>query len=178
MDIIACRNGYGIGIDISKEALRVAGVRPSVKSGELTLFAAGVYHMPIRDHSVDMVLNFFAPLATEEYGRVLKENGVLIMAIPAARHLWEMKEVLYDTPKENQVEDFALPGFTLLEEREVTSSFILEGQEKIHALFSMTPYYFRTPKEGRARLAALDTLAVTGRFHLLVYRKAGQTLDR
>lgn len=178
MEIVSSRGGCGVGIDISKEALRVGGVRPAVKSGTLTLFAAGVYHMPIGDTSVDMVLNFFAPLVREEYVRVLKPQGVLVMAIPAARHLWEMKEVLYDTPKENQVEDFALPGFTLLEEREVTSSFILEGQEKIHALFSMTPYYFRTPKEGRARLAALDTLAVTGRFHLLVYRKEGETLDR
>ena len=178
MEVIAPRGGTGVGIDISKEALRIAGARPSVKEGQLTLFAAGVYHMPIQGESVDMVLNFFAPLATEEYLRVMKSKGVLIMAIPGARHLWEMKEVLYSTPKENQVEDFALPGFELLEAEEVIAPFVLDTQEKIHALFSMTPYYFRTPKEGRERLATMTNLEVTGRFHLLVYRKASEGLDR
>ncbi len=173
MEVIAKRGGQGVGIDISKEALRVAGARPSVKAGQLALFAAGVYHMPVGDMCVDMVLNFFAPLAKEEYLRVLKPRGMFIMAIPAARLLWEMNEVLYSVPKENQVQDFTLPGFTLMEEREVTAPFVLEGQASIHALFSMTPYYFRTPKAGRERLASLTTLGVTGRFHLLVYRKEG-----
>ena len=171
MDVIAPMGGCGIGIDISREALKVAGARPSVKSGSLKLFAAGVYDMPIKDNSVDMVLNFFAPLATEEYLRVLKPNGIFIMAIPAAKHLWHLKEVLYDIPKENQVQDFTLTGFDLVSETKVTSHFTLTRQEDIQALFSMTPYYWRTPKAGRDRLAALSTLPCTGEFHLLVYRK-------
>lgn len=171
MDLISKKGGKGVGIDISREALRVAGARPSVKDGTLSLFVAGVYEMPIACESVDMVLNFFAPLATEEYARVLRPGGILVMAIPAARHLWALKEVLYDTPKENEVQDFALPHFTFLEEKRVTAPFTLTTGASIQALFSMTPYYFRTPKAGREKLSTLTSLSVTGEFHLLIYRK-------
>ncbi len=171
MTALAPRGVRGYGIDISREALQAAGRRGAVKSGHLLLFAAGVYDMPFAAASVDMVVNVFSPLAHEEYLRVLKEGGVLLMAIPAARHLWELKEVLYDTPKENEVADFALAGFTLLGETRVRCPMQLTGTEVIASLFSMTPYYYRTPAAGRARLAACTSLSVTADFHLLAYRK-------
>ncbi len=160
----------GYGIDISREALRCACQREAAKTGRLSLFVAGVYGMPFGDNSFDMVLNFFAPFADGEYRRVLKQNGVLIMAIPAAKHLWEMKSVLYDIPHENEVADFDIGGFTLTGEERVTIPMHLPSREMIHALFSMTPYYYRTPATGKARLEAYDTLDVTADFHLLVYR--------
>ncbi len=160
----------GYGIDISRDALKCACQRDAVKSGDLTLFSAGVYDMPFADKSFDMVLNFFAPFAGNEYKRILKEGGNLIMAIPAARHLWELKAILYDTPHENEVADFAIPGFTLLGEERVIVPMHLPTPEIIHALFSMTPYYYRTPQSGRDRLAALQEMNVTADFHLLSYQ--------
>ncbi len=159
------------GIDISKEALRAACRREAVKTGRLLLYAAGVYDMPFADASMDAVVNVFSPLAREEYLRVLKPNGTLHMAIPAARHLWELKEVLYDIPHENRVADFSLDGFTLIGNTRVTCPMQLPDAETIAALFSMTPYYYRTPQAGCARLAALSSLSVTADFHLLSYRK-------
>ncbi|MBQ4325205.1 MAG: methyltransferase domain-containing protein [Clostridia bacterium] len=169
---LASRGARGIGIDISKEALRAAGTRPSVKGGALTLLVAGVYDMPLSDGCADMVLNFFAPLAREEYLRILRQDGILIMAIPARRHLFELKQVLYDTPYENEVQDFALAGFRLLHEDLISTRLSLDGSEQIGALFSMTPYYFRTPREGKERLARLSHLDVTAEFHLLTYRRS------
>ena len=163
----------GYGIDISREALRVAGRREAVASGRFSLFVAGVYEMPFADRSFDLVLNVFAPLAAAEYRRVLRPGGVLLMAIPDCRHLFEMKEVLYDTPRENEVADFALDGFALLGAEPVTSRLTLTSGEQIRALFSMTPYYYRTPEAGRRRLEALDRLEVTASFLLLSYRAEG-----
>ncbi len=172
MQSLAPRGAEGIGIDISREALRHAGRRGAVKTGLLSLFAAGVYEMPIATQSVDMIINVFSPLAREEYLRVLKDDGTLLMAIPAARHLWEMKTVLYDTPHENEVADFALEGFTLLDETRITVPMTLPDPATIAALFSMTPYYYRTPAAGRERLATYTSLSITADFHLLAYRKA------
>ena len=166
----ALPHAAGYGIDISREALRVAGRREAVASGRFSLFVAGVYEMPFADRSFDLVLNVFAPLATEEYRRVLRPGGVLLMAIPDRRHLFEMKEVLYDTPRENEVADLALGGFTLLGAEPVTKKLTLTSGEQIRALFSMTPYYYRTPEAGRLRLEALDRLEVTAEFLLLSYR--------
>ena len=160
----------GYGIDISRDALKLAGSRETVRAGRFSLFVSGVYEMPFLDGGFDGVLNVFAPLAVSEYLRVLKPGGYLFLVIPGENHLYEMKEVLYDTPRKNEVSDFALPGFALLSGTPLTYSFGLEGQEGISALFSMTPYYYRTPEEGKARLAALDALALTADFHLLTYR--------
>ena len=168
--LAALPGAVGYGIDISREALKVAGRRETVKNGRFSLFVAGVYEMPFADRAFDLVLNVFAPLAAAEYRRVLRPRGVLLMAIPDRRHPFEMKEILYDSPRENEVADFALDGLTFLGAEPVKHRFTLTGQAQIDALFSMTPYYYRTPETGRRRLAALDTLTVTAEFLLLAYR--------
>ena len=47
----------------------------------------------------------------------------------------------------------------------------VNGQENIEALFSMTPYYWKTDVEGGERLRALDVLETEIKFDFLVYRK-------
>ena len=44
----------------------------------------------------------------------------------------------------------------------------LPCQEDIHALFQMTPYYWKTPRAGAERLAALTALDVTISFDIHV----------
>jgi 23S rRNA (guanine745-N1)-methyltransferase len=82
-----------------------------------------------------------------------------------------MKQVLYDTPYENAVQDTALPGFRLLDRVRVAFPFSLPTQGAIADLFTMTPYYYRTPKEGRARLEALPALDVAAEFFVLSYER-------
>ena len=159
-----------VGIDISKDALRAAARRlPSA-----TLAVASAYHLPLADGAVDCLSCIFAPQATEEYHRVLANGATLVLAIPGARHLFEMKTILYDTPYENEVAPYDLPGFSLTGERTVGFRFTLRGADAIGDLFMMTPYYYRTPKGGRERLAATDTLSATAEFHVLTYRKEPQ----
>lgn len=162
---------HGIGVDISREALKAAGRRQTVREGRFALFVSGVYDLPIADGSLDGILNVFAPLAVSEYRRTLASGGCLVMAIPAEKHLMELKEILYDTPRENEVSDFALAGFSLLSARQIRFPMTLVGQEQIQALFSMTPYYYRTPAAGKERLLAKETLTVTADFILLSYRR-------
>lgn len=161
----------GYGIDISREALRVAGRREVVRDGRFSLFVAGVYDMPIATDAVDLLLNVFAPLAEDAYRRVMRSHGILLMAIPDRRHLYEMKEILYDTPRENEVAPTELEGFRFIGAEPVRTALHLTGQAQINALFAMTPYYYRTPDAGRRRLAALETLDVTAEFLLLAYEK-------
>ena len=47
----------------------------------------------------------------------------------------------------------------------------LPTQADIHALFQRTPYYCKTPRQGAARLAALETLACEMAFHIHVFRR-------
>ena len=156
-----------VGIDISKDALALAARRlPSA-----TFAVGSVYRLPIADGAVDTLSCIFAPLAAEEYRRVLRPGGIMIYTIPAPRHLFEMKSILYDTPYENQPVAYNIDGFTLVDRREVAFPVVLEGAEAIADLFAMTPYFYRTPVAGRARLAALDRLTVGASFEVLAYRR-------
>ena len=49
----------------------------------------------------------------------------------------------------------------------------LQSQQDIHALFQMTPYYWKTPKSGCERLSMLETLECRISFDVHVFQKEG-----
>lgn len=156
-----------IGIDISKTAADYSAKRCK----KVQFAAASVFHLPVADESVDMILTLFAPYSGEEFLRVLKKNGIMIMVIPSENHLWELKKAVYDTPYKNQVKPYELEGFQFVEAVRISDRIHLESQEDIQSLFSMTPYYYRTGKIQQERLAALSELETETDFEILIYRK-------
>ncbi|MFR4334515.1 MAG: hypothetical protein ACLT3D_00040 [Lawsonibacter sp.] len=68
--------------------------------------------------------------------------------VPSPRHLWEMKQVLYDRPYENGVKREDYPGFRWLEAVPLRYSVHLDRSEDVMALFGMTPYAWKTPRAG------------------------------
>lgn len=155
------------GTDISKFILRLAARRE--KSVEFAV--ASSYHLPVADRSIDLLLNCFSPLALEEFRRALRPGGTFLYVVPSEKHLWELKQVLYDHPYPNEVKETPYEGFAYAEIRHVEDRIRVLGQEDIHALFQMTPYYWKTPKSGCQRLAALEELAVTISFDIHVFRR-------
>ena len=123
------------GTDISKFALRAAAKRE--KGVEFAV--ASSYHLPLADGSVDVLLNCFSPLALEEFRRVLKPGGRFLYAVPGAKHLWEMKEILYDNPYPNEEKETPYEGFAYREIVPVDGSFRLDCRADIQNLFRMTP---------------------------------------
>ena len=93
----AGKHGELLGVDISKTALQYA----SKRSPDFTLCVASCAHLPVEDGSVDEVLNIFSPFVPEEFARVLKRSGYLLRAYPLREHLWELKALIYDTPRDN-----------------------------------------------------------------------------
>lgn len=154
-------------VDISKEAVRLTA--KGLRNGESAV--ASVYHLPIADGSIDFLLNCFSPLAIDEFRRVLKSGGHFAYVVPAAEHLWQMKEVLYDQPYPNEVKRTPYEGFRYVDVLEVHDTITLDTQEDIFALFQMTPYSWKTPEEGVARLKALDTLTTEIAFHIHLFEK-------
>ena len=100
---------------------------------------------------------------------MLAPEGSLYTVVPGARHLFGLKEVLYDTPYLN---DEKLPQTTELElvgTQRVSANITLQTQDDIEAVFQMTPYYWKTPRSGSERLAALTALDVTISFDIHVF---------
>ena len=154
------------GIDISKFILRTAARR--LKEGEFAV--ASAYHLPVGTQTVDLLLNCFSPLALEEFRRVLRPGGTFLYVVPGADHLWELKRVLYEKPYRNREEDIPYRGFDCETVAPVKYTMAVAG-EALADLFRMTPYYWRTPRAGAARLAALDGLEITADFRVHVFRR-------
>lgn len=154
------------GIDLSKPSVRLAARR--LPEGEFAV--ASAYHLPVGTERVDLLLNCFSPLALEEFKRVLRPGGAFLYVVPGADHLWELKQVLYDIPYRNKEEDIPYEGFSYETVVPVRYQMAVKG-EALADLFQMTPYYWKTPKEGAARLAALDGLEITADFRIHVFRR-------
>ncbi len=156
-----------VGMDISKSATQYAARRDRLT----TYITASCFHMPVESGKADLILSLFAPAAAEEFSRVLSPCGHVLMVVPGAEHLLELKQAVYDTPYLNREEKHTLPGFTLTDRQSIKYTFELTSKEQIQALFSMTPYCHRTPKEGLERLEMLERLKTTLSFLILTFQK-------
>ena len=159
--------GELVAFDISKDAAALAKRR--VKDAEVAV--ASAYDMPLADSTFDIAVNVFSPLCESEIHRVLSDEGRFIFVIPDKRHLFELKSLVYDTPYENVVKDTHLDGFTLEEALPVSFKMQLDTKEKISALFGMTPYAYRTSREGRERVEKAERLTVSAEFIIFIYKK-------
>ena len=154
------------GFDIAKPAVRLAA--KALPTAQYAV--ASSFSQPVRTGWADLLLNCFSPFAQEEFLRVLRPGGRMIYVVPGAEHLYQMKAVLYEKPYKNPVQQIAYAGFRAIGKREV-SGRITVPQDQLEALFAMTPYYWKTPRGGAERLAALPELETEISFRFLLLEK-------
>lgn len=152
-----------LAIDISKFAVK-RGAKRKIKNASFAV--ASCFDCPVKDGWADIIINVFAPFAQNEINRILKKDGRLIYAVPGARHLFGMKSVLYDKPYENEVKELSYDGFRNEKTVEVSSS-ISVPKDDIASLFCMTPYFWKTPKDGEERLSKLSSLETEIHFRFI-----------
>lgn len=161
------RTVEALGVDISKAAANYAA-----KRDKLTRYVtASSYHLPVSDHSEDLILSLFAPAPPEEFARVLAPTGRVVLVVPGTAHLWELKKAIYDEPYENREDKHVLPGFRQTGREKLTYRVHLDDSQQIQDLFSMTPYIHRTGKDSMDRLRALSEMGLTLSFLLLTFEK-------
>ncbi len=164
------------GVDISKNALAAAHSRINANGIRRDIFcaAASVFRLPFEDKCADLAAVIFAPFQREELLRVVKPGGVIITAIPGERHLFGLKSLIYDQPRLNEVKPYDIPGMELLEKRGVNGTIVLKDQELLNALFTMTPYYYKTSRHDSGRLYSYfgteDSFSTEISFQVLCYR--------
>jgi 23S rRNA (guanine745-N1)-methyltransferase len=158
-------------LDISKPALAIAA-----KRSRSVVWCVGTSRaLPFHDRSLDVVLNIFCRPHSGETLRVLKEDGVLLVAGPGVDHLAELRAVLYDSvvrQESHSTEEILQGGFALRHTETLAYTFTVEGAA-IGQLARMTPHYWRAPQAGRERLDALTTLTVGAQFVVQEFGAAG-----
>lgn len=179
---ICCGEGYyfsnlcdinGVSVyafDISKEMVRLAAKRKC----DATVFVANMTDIPVASESFDCALHMFAPLYPKELSRVVKAGGILVDVLPGARHLWELKSIVYDEPYLNEEKSIELPGFVLEREERLDYKIDILSKSDIQALFMMTPYFYRSSVSDRMKLDEYSSLETQSDFLIRIYRKSEQ----
>lgn len=161
-----------LGVDLSKYALDLAAKSAKQKglSDKLFYSTASVYSLPVENESADCVINVFAPCVEEEYCRVLKKGGRLIVCAAGREHLKGLKSVLYEKVTENEERSDYPKEMRLSDTVKVRYEAEIAGED-VWQLFMMTPYFYRTSREAAERLKSLDRLKTVLDFEIRTYIK-------
>lgn len=156
------------GIDISKEAVICAA--RTYKN--IDWIVASATNIPLEDESLDYIICMFAKIIPEEKMRTLKKGGKLIIVSTGENHLLELKKVVYDNVRTefySPIEDLKI--FKHIKTVNCTGKSFIKENESIRNLFDMTPYKWRSPKEGVDKLFALNELEITIDVNIDIFEK-------
>lgn len=155
------------GIDISKAAIQKAAKRKI--NAEFAV--ASTYQIPSMNNDQDVVLQIFAPSDIKEVKRALKPEGIWLLVQPGPEHLFEMKQMVYDSPSLHSLQQIAEPSLQVIEQRSVNFQFNLTDKQQRLALLEMTPFYWTISESKKQRL--LENLtSTTADFVLTVLKKS------
>ena len=130
--------------DISKDSVQIAA--KSEPNWAVNWFVGDLARLPIKDASMDILLDIFSPANYGEFRRVLSKDGILIKVIPTKNHLKEIRQKVQDqlTNKDysNQdIKEHFQEHFTILSSQTASLTKPITT-EQLQALLSMTPLLF------------------------------------
>lgn len=161
----------GVGLDLSTAAATLAARHfPSVT----WVVTNADRRLPLRDQSTDLVLSINARRNPAECHRILAPHGRLIVAIPAAEDLVELRAFVQGSAVErDRVADLVAEHSRWFEvvERETVRQRIDLDRESLLRLLSGT--YRGSRRSVSARVDALDRLHVTLASDIVVFAPRG-----
>lgn len=130
--------------DISKDSVQIAA--KSEPNWSVNWFVGDLARLPIKDASMDILLDIFSPANYGEFRRVLSKDGILIKVIPTENHLKEIRQKVQDQlankDYSNQnIKNHFQEHFTILSNQTVSLTKTITT-EQLQALLSMTPLLF------------------------------------
>ena len=130
--------------DISKDSVQIAS--KSEPNWAVNWFVGDLARLPIKDASMDILLDIFSPANYGEFRRVLSKDGILIKVIPTKNHLKEIRQKVQDqlTNKDYSNQDIKnhfQEHFTILSSQTASLTKTITA-EQLQALLSMTPLLF------------------------------------
>ncbi|HEY8485148.1 MAG TPA: methyltransferase domain-containing protein [Longimicrobiales bacterium] len=161
-----------IGVDVSRDALRLAA---RAHRDVLFLVNDVKHRICVADASIDVLIDVFAPRNPAEFARIARPDGLLLVAIPTAEHLKELRAELpllgLEEAKRERTVERLRPQFELRGEDTLTYSVELDTGVVLD-LLRMTPNYWHLPEEALAQIATRERRVVTVDVRLLHFRRA------
>ena len=135
--------------DLSKDAIQIASKKD--KCGAIKWFVTDLSKIPLKNGSMDCILDIFSPAHYKEFHRILSPHGYIIKVIPTENHLKEIrvkaKEFLKNPDYSNQsVIEYFEKNLEIVS-RETVSQTIQLSPEQRNAFLEMTPLLFHVEKD-------------------------------
>ncbi|EPC5391420.1 TPA: 23S rRNA (guanine(745)-N(1))-methyltransferase [Serratia liquefaciens] len=160
------RNMTLYGLDVAKVAIRYAAKRyPAV-----SFCVASSHRLPFADASLDAILRIYAPCKAEELARVVKPDGVVVTVSPGPRHLYQLKEQVYQQVQLHAEQNEQFAGFDCERVESLAYPMTLPGEQAAN-LLQMTPFAWRASPEVQQRLSASETFLCETDFVIALYRR-------
>ena len=130
--------------DISKGSVQIAA--KSELNWAVNWFVGDLARLPIKDASMDILLDIFSPANYREFRRVLSQNGILIKVVPTENHLKEIRQMVQDqlTKKDYSNQDIKehFQEHFSIQSSQIASLTKPITAEQRQALLAMTPLLF------------------------------------
>ena len=130
--------------DISKDSVQIAA--KSEPNWAVNWFVGDLARLPIKDSSMDILLDIFSPANYGEFRRVLSKDGILIKVIPTENHLKEIRQMVQEqlTKKDYSNQDIKehFQEHFSIQSSQIASLTKPITAEQRQALLSMTPLLF------------------------------------
>ena len=130
--------------DISKDSVQIAA--KSETNWAVNWFVGDLARLPIKDASMDILLDIFSPANYGEFRRVLSQNGILIKVVPTENHLKEIRKTVQEqlTKKDYSNQDIKehFQEHFSIQSSQIASLTKPISAEQRQALLSMTPLLF------------------------------------
>ncbi|MFV0575688.1 MAG: 23S rRNA (guanine(745)-N(1))-methyltransferase [Vibrio sp.] len=157
------------GLDISKVAIRYAAKRYT--SDAMQFCVASSQRLPFSDNSLNAVVRIYAPCEHTELNRVLTDQGVIITVTPAARHLYQLREQVYQDVRLHDEAAENIAGFELVEEEKLHYDMVMNGEQALD-LLQMTPFAWKASVEMKEELKSASEFKCEADFMVRVYQKS------
>lgn len=154
------------GLDISKIAIRYAAKR--YKNCHFSV--ASSHRLPFADHSLGAIIRIYAPCKAEELERCVADQGIIITVTPAARHLFQFKELIYQDVRHHDEHPETIPGFSLIHQEKLHYPMSLSGNSAFH-LLQMTPFAWRASEAVKQTVKHASQFSCEADFMIRVFRK-------
>ena len=130
--------------DISKDSVQIAA--KSEPNWAVNWFVGDLARLPIKDASMDILLDIFSPANYGEFRRVLSKDDILIKVIPTENHLKEIRQKVQDqlTKKDYSNQDIKehFQGHSTILSNQTASLTKTITADQLQSLLSMTPLLF------------------------------------
>lgn len=130
--------------DISKDSVQIAA--KSEPNWVVNWFVGDLARLPIKDASMDILLDIFSPANYGEFRRVLSRDGILIKVIPTENHHKEIRQMVEAqlTKKDYSNQDIRehFQEHFSIQSSQIASLTKPITTEQRQALLSMTPLLF------------------------------------